>query len=217
MSRNLFLEGPIQTGKSTLIRSVLGERLRACGGFACQRLKDGGGNTLGFSIGPAADTPLTGPFSMSAPGLFAYPGPDGARVMDPEFFLTSAPALLEVPDGCRLMLLDEIGGIELLCDPFREALLHLLQSDVPCLGVLKARENAARMSARTKAGECPSPDAGEDTAAPAPSLLQRYDQLRGLIEEDEDSRILFFDRTGSQASVQSVCRELESFLDEVFR
>ena len=59
---NLFIEGPIQTGKSTLIRKVLreafGPSLDGVAGFTSQRLTDAGGQLLGFRLAPA-DAALT--------------------------------------------------------------------------------------------------------------------------------------------------------------
>lgn len=46
----------------------------------------------------------------------------------------------------KLVLLDEIGGHELGCDEFREILYQLLESDIPCIGVIKLNENAKRMA-----------------------------------------------------------------------
>lgn len=220
MSHNLFLEGPIQTGKSTLIRQALGDELGRCGGFACQRLTDAGGNTLGFRLGPAATTELTAPFPSAAQsagcgselagcgdpgcapgdyltdpealhrlGIFMYPGADGGRARDLRVFSEEGLRLLREAGAKAtappypLVLLDEIGGVELSCDNFYFELLELLRSDIPCLGVLKLREGLCRLAG------CGKPD--------APVILDRYDTLRQLIETDEDSRILYFERTAA--------------------
>lgn len=43
------------------------------------------------------------------------------------------------------MILDEIGGLELLSPEFSGALYRLLESDVPIIGVLKSPESAETM------------------------------------------------------------------------
>ena len=39
-------------------------------------------------------------------------------------------------------MLDEVGGFELIIPQFRNALLELLNSDLPCIGVLKSVQDA---------------------------------------------------------------------------
>ena len=67
----LMLEGPIQTGKSTLIRTMLGDHLPKCGGFTSQRLIDASGRTKGFRLCPAA-ADLTGPDEGITEDVFKY-------------------------------------------------------------------------------------------------------------------------------------------------
>ena len=208
MGNNLFLEGPIQTGKSTLIRELLGEHLKKCGGFTSQRLISTDGRTIGFRIGPAAVTELTAPVASMRPGA--------APAMDPDEFSSrsSIPPLpeylLTAPDGTvytgvfkyfdrmgrthkdqeifdvlgtfyltaaetkPLVLLDEIGGSELLSDPFRNALCNLLASDIPCLGVLKLAESAWHMQ-RAYGFDAPGEPGSEESSSSSD------DQVRSVI------------------------------------
>ena len=62
MYRHLFLEGPIQKGKSTLLRELLAPYMNEVGGFTSQRLLDSEGETVAFRIGSARSTPLTAPY-----------------------------------------------------------------------------------------------------------------------------------------------------------
>ena len=55
MYRHLFLEGPIQTGKSTLLRRLLAPYKDQIGGFASQRMLNDDGRTIGYRIGPAVN------------------------------------------------------------------------------------------------------------------------------------------------------------------
>ena len=219
MKNVLFLEGPIQTGKSTLIREILGEHLQECGGFTSQRLVDSTGETRGFRIGPAATTPLTAPLGGMRPGPAPavdpafFHGMDPSQVNDsvpeasplpqPEYLLTSPDGsiysgifkyfdrmgsvhkdqevfdvlgtfLLTSSKGRPLVLLDEIGGSELLSVPFRTALYDLLTSGVPCLGVIKLEKNARRMQ-RSYGFDSTEPNSTEpnstEPATPAKSAV----------------------------------------------
>lgn len=53
--------------------------------------------------------------------------------------------LLEEAEKASFAVLDEIGGIELLCPKFREALETLLQSGIPCIGVMKGTGPGSQM------------------------------------------------------------------------
>jgi nucleoside-triphosphatase THEP1 len=117
MKRHLFLTGPIGCGKSTAIANALGEKLVLCGGFLTRRYRE--------------------------PHLhFTLESPDGMRK---DTFLDFASGKPEVdltvfsPNHLRgrILVLDEIGGIELLNPQFASALETVLSSDIPILGVIK--------------------------------------------------------------------------------
>ena len=245
MTRLFFIEGPIQTGKSTLIRDVLGEHLAACGGFTSQRLIDSAGDTRGFRIGPAASTPLTAPLAgmrpgpaavnplledsadydaipafaapnllsthlLTAPngsiypGVFKYFDPAGRVHTDQEVFDILGVQYLLPKRGCPLMLLDEIGGSELLCPLFRQALYKLLDSGIPCLGVLKLADSARHMQKRSYA---PDPESGK-------TIADYNEELRARIAEDPEGQVLYFERgTPSEAEVR---KRLQEFVRGIF-
>ena len=151
---NLFIEGPIQTGKSTLIRKVLreffGPSLEGVYGFTSQRLTDAGGQLLGFRLAPAdaALTVVCDP--AAADNIFKQFTPDGARV-DMSVFETAGirymdEALEAAKAGqAQVILLDEIGGHELASDAFRQKLYQVLDSEYLCVGVVKSPDNTRRM------------------------------------------------------------------------
>lgn len=257
MNRILFLEGPIQTGKSTLIREVLGDHLRECGGFTSQRLIDESGQTRGFRIGPAATTPLTAPlaamlprcdapeahFNCDAPVLpgdascvsspvlphaltapdgtvydnvFKYFADDGRVHKDQSVFDRAGVNLLTSSNGRSLILLDEIGGSELLCEPFCQALDEVLASGIPCLGVLKLAESARHMQRAYGFDPQNRPDAPAKNTARA-SIVDRNLQLRQRILEEYGGQILYFDRSGPQTEAEAVRETLARFVTELFR
>lgn len=207
-----FLEGPVQTGKSTIIRTVLGDHLSACGGFTSQRLIDASGSTRGFRLAPAASAPLTAPAEdfisaagspapfISGAGIFKWFCEDGRVLTDQSVFDTVGASLLCTSPGHPLILLDEIGGSELLCEPFCEALDEVLSSGVPCLGVMKLADGARRLDARYTSGK-------------GRTLYERNTELRHRIEE-LGGRIIYFERNNPSGSdAESVLRD---FVQSVF-
>jgi len=208
---NLFIEGPIQTGKSTLIRKYLGSHLQRCGGFTSQRLIDPSGRTKGFRLVSAAGS-LTAraeefesnagsskPFVSDA-GIFKWFTEDGNVVTDQTVFDTTGVSLLKSSADRPLILLDEIGGSELLCDQFRKALDAVLSSTKPCLGVLKLADGAQRL--QTQYETC-----GGLSVAEYNALLRHTITSSG-------GRLLYYDRQSSEAC--DVEREVSLFVNSVF-
>ena len=105
MKRRLFLTGPIGCGKSTTITQALGERTQQCGGFLTRRHRD---PYLHFTLespdGQYSETFLD--FSDRKP-----------RLNLDVFSRLGVPLL-----GGDILVLDEIGGIDLLCPEFSAAL-----------------------------------------------------------------------------------------------
>lgn len=125
MKRRLFLTGPIGCGKSTAIQAALSSRLSRCGGFLTRRYRE--------------------------PHLhFMLETPDGAqkeRFLD---FSTGKPEVdLQVFSTVsfqgEVLVLDEIGGIELLNPAFTESLEAALSSKRPILGVIKGEGPAGAL------------------------------------------------------------------------
>lgn len=156
---NLFLEGPIQEGKSTLIREVL-KAHKNVGGFTVQRMNfptKGEEKRTGFRL-MAADAPIkahtcvttTDKNLLASDGVFKLIGPEGSKV-NLDVFETKGVELLKqsLKDAkagkIKLVLLDEIGGHEMACKKFCKALNELLDSDIPCIGVIKQYEDAKKM------------------------------------------------------------------------
>lgn len=120
-------------------------------GFTSQRVTDSDGNLQGFRLAPA-DAPLSVIGEPSAmDDVFKWFTPHGARV-DMRVFETTGvrfmeEALADAKAGiAQMILLDEIGGHELASELFYDKLYELLDSEYPCVGVIKSPENTRRMN-----------------------------------------------------------------------
>ena len=125
MKKHLFLTGPIGCGKSTAIANALGDKIALCGGFLTRRHRE--------------------------PHLhFTLESPDG-KVK--QTFLDFASGKPEVDLAVfsanhlqgKILVLDEIGGIELLNPEFAAALEAVLGSGIPILGVIKGEGPAGAL------------------------------------------------------------------------
>ena len=122
IKRRLFLTGSIGCGKSTAISRALGSRLYRCGGFLTRRRTEGGRKyfCLEKPDGSAAETFL----DVSG----------GSPTVKPQVFSGFGLSLL----GGDAVILDEIGGLELLSPEFSGALYRLLESPESAETMVKA-------------------------------------------------------------------------------
>jgi len=148
MITNLFLQGPRGIGKSTLLSSVLAEIRADVGGFFVQRLfcrgeqvgfrlvavESGEPYLLNREIGPGELEDLDNVIvKKTAVGWQRFPG----------VFETAGVQLVEGArrGKKRIVLLDELGDIELQAPGFRQAVLTLLDGSQRVVGVLKLSDN----------------------------------------------------------------------------
>ena len=149
MEKRIFLTGPTGCGKSSMLRRVLGESLSAAGGLVTERAMDEQGGFLGYELLPAA----------SLGGVQGYRGElyldcrSFPPAHDTEVFRTAGVRLLEEAGWYPFALLDELGGFELIIPQFRKALEELLDSDTPCVGALRSKEDAAMLRQLLGLGE----------------------------------------------------------------
>lgn len=146
MKRRLLLTGPIGCGKSTLIRNALGPRILRAGGFVTERVMEGE-RLAGFELLPAGDGGRTESVPAGARRRFLTFGENGV-VRDEGVFRDYASGLLRQAKSAPFAVLDELGGFELCVPEFFAALTELLQSTVPCVGVLKSPEAASALKRR---------------------------------------------------------------------
>lgn len=155
MKRRLFLTGPIGCGKSTAIAKALGEKTAQCGGFLTRRHRERG---LFFTL-ESADGQICQTF---------LDFPEGAPRLDITVFSGLGVSFLKG----KVLVLDEIGGIELLCPEFTDALEALLESDTPILGVIKGAGPAGALM---------------DALGLSDAYLRAADNLRSRLQNDENT------------------------------
>jgi len=160
--KNLFLTGPVGCGKSTGIAAALCENLEKAGGFLTVRQRDATGRAVAYW--------LQKPDGSEKRCIIDYSAKP--YTMHMEVFEEDGVRLLQEAHGYDFVVLDEIGGFEVLSDGFLEALLHLLQSDVPCIGVMKGEGPAGKMIQKLGLGE---------------TYVQRAENLRQWMRQDENT------------------------------
>ena len=168
MKKRLLLQGEIGCGKSTLIRQALGRDALKAGGFVTLRVTQGN-SLLGFDLAPAA--------ALADPELTGQRFLDFTR--DPcrndAVFSRFGAALLQDSLEAPFAVVDEFGGLELMVPEFYSALMELLQSDVPVVGVFKTPEASEALIRRLH---------------PEEAYGEAYRSLRRLLLEDPDTELL---------------------------
>lgn len=139
-----FLTGAVQTGKSTAIRAFLcaNPSLRPGGFLTVSVPADAGFDVFIVPPGWTADD-LT-PESLVGRRM-------GRRESRPEGFDRRGCELLS-RSGYDLILMDELGRMELGAHDFRAAVMAALDGDTPVLGVIKPEHNAFLDGVRAHGG-----------------------------------------------------------------
>ena len=141
--KNLFLTGAVGCGKSTSLTTALGENLAKAGGFLTVRQRDEAGKPVAFW--------LTRPDGSERKQILDLS--DKSNPMRLEVFSDFGVRLLDEARNCESVILDEIGGFEMLSDSFMDALMHLLESETPIIGVMKGEEPAGKMIQKLGLGD----------------------------------------------------------------
>ena len=171
MKRHLFLSGAGFSGKSALIREVLGQTLEAAGGFCTELTATETGGLLGCTLFPTAAAAGAEGYEKE---LFLDLRTDPIR-HDSEVFRGTGVRLLEEAQYYPYAVLDEIGGMDLIIPQFRTALDALLMSELPILGVVKTKEECETLRRLLGPGE---------------RFSAFWDRLYGMLAEDPDPRVI---------------------------
>lgn len=145
--KHLFIRGPAGAGKSLLIREVLHPHLKSAGGFYVQRIFTGG-RYAAFRLNPLAKEKeyvlnICEEAVLDKERVFLDCHEKGIWKFHAEVFETYGVSYLKksVSEGKRLILLDEIGGMELNCPLFMQTLQEIFKGFASCLGVIKSGKN----------------------------------------------------------------------------
>lgn len=161
MKRRLFLTGPIGCGKSTAISQALGDAVCRGGGFFTRRRLDEQGRLTGFI--------LESPDGTRKESFLDFTG-EGPRMNSGAFSGLGRELLADT--SASFLILDEIGGMELLCPAFMEALEDAFARGIPCIGVMKGSGPAGALVKALGLTQ---------------TYLQAADRLRSRLRNDPDT------------------------------
>lgn len=182
--KRLFLMGSIGCGKSTMIRNALGRDISQAGGFLTVRITDGP-KLLGFE--------LVSPRALHQGHRFL--DFENGTLQKDRVFTDFGISYLQTP--ASFAVIDEFGGLELLEDDFYNALLTFLQSDIPCIGVLKTEEAAAAMAEKVPLG---------------PIYFQRYRTLLQTLKNDPETQLIPTTGWQDQSTVEILAQWAEKYI-----
>jgi len=130
----ILLTGRPGCGKTTLIKRVVKEVALPAGGFYTEEIRERGGR-IGFKI-----ITLEGEEAVFARVDFKTPERLGKYGLDLSALETMAVAALRTAARARqLVVIDEIGPMEIRSAIFRDAVNEVLESEVPLLATIFAR------------------------------------------------------------------------------
>ncbi|HHV17728.1 MAG TPA: hypothetical protein GXZ27_02570 [Thermoanaerobacterales bacterium] len=155
--KNFLLQGDIGIGKSTIIRDSIIPYIDFVGGYYTQRVLDGE-EKVGFLISPIKskqDYVLNRDIKdlrlKDKSRLFIFKKPNGAWSFNNEVFVHYSIKYLSkgLQDNKKLLVADELGGMEFQNDSFLQEIGKILLSQVPVLGVLKSSCNFRKLKRAT--------------------------------------------------------------------
>ena len=145
MPKHIFLTGPKQIGKSTIIQKYLAAHPVSCAGFLTVRNETvfPGGRSVHMLDAQKNKKPSKENFlffcGQASDALYRQYElvPDPA----PRFNRIGCALLDKIPSDTDLIIMDEIGPHESEASAFRASILRRLDGDIPILGVLQQSEN----------------------------------------------------------------------------
>ena len=139
----LLLTGRPGVGKTTVLQQVVAALGDRAGGFYTREIRSpAGGRRTGFELVTlSGETALLATVERKAP--LARPRPFGRYQVDLDAVdSVGVPALLDALARGQVVVVDEIGPMEILSPRFQEAILVLLEGDAPIVGTIVQRPQA---------------------------------------------------------------------------
>ena len=130
MTRHIFLTGKKQIGKSTLLQKILKNYQGTADGFLTVRTKEYLGDQNSVHM-----YHLTESRDPNEQNLLFVCGKANEHTADT--FNCLGCRILSMCSDCSLLIMDELGPHEAKAALFREEILHLLDGQIPVLGVLQ--------------------------------------------------------------------------------
>ncbi len=138
MITNIFITGAPGVGKTTLIHTLLKELSVPAGGFYTQEMRNSKGTRTGFKIctlnnqeGVLAAVNLSSRYRV---------GKYGVNLQD--FERIGVTSIVKALAESHLIVIDEVGKMELFSRQFQNILLKVLDSPKTLLGTIMLRDNA---------------------------------------------------------------------------
>jgi len=136
MKRAYLLCGEPGSGKTTIIKEVLARAGRSAGGFYTEEIRTGGVRQ-GFRI-----VTLDGKSAILAHSAVSSPHKVGKYGVDIHSMDNIAiPAVKEAIRSYNIVVIDEIGKMEMFAPSFKEAVIEALQSGKKVLGTVMLASN----------------------------------------------------------------------------
>lgn len=180
--KNFFLEGDKFVGKSTLLQEVIRAAGKSISGFYVKRRMDEQGQIVGFELRAAKEL-LQKEANLEPIDEHCFIQTEsGKRIRNLQVFETWGMALLEEAktNPTDFILLDEIGGIELLSQKFTNELLTTLQQPQKIVGVFKSDINYQRQKKHT----VEALEIGRQRAQLKQTILKNEGQILALNEHN---------------------------------
>ncbi|HWP79847.1 MAG TPA: nucleoside-triphosphatase [Candidatus Acidoferrum sp.] len=196
MTARLFLTGPVGCGKTTMLRTALGEAVGRAGGFVTERIYDGDGAPAGFELMRTAEL-AKAPALRCGRRFLSFGG--GAPRHDDSVFTEYAVKILRESAAAPFAVLDEFGGFELTLPDFEAALYDFLASGLPTIGVLKAIPSAKKLGERLGLWE---------------ELHRRALRLEAALAADPDTAVLRTTGRYDEAAKAAVSEWVRNFADK---
>jgi nucleoside-triphosphatase len=131
MANVYLLTGRPGTGKTTIIREALTRLSSSAGGFYTEEIRVAG-DRLGFKIATlAGQSTILSHVGISGPHRVSKYGVDVNNLEN-----TGVTAIYQAISDCDVIVIDEIGKMELLSPRFREAVLKAINTRKKVLGTI---------------------------------------------------------------------------------
>ena len=131
-SNNIFITGPPRSGKSTMVSQIIDELGLNTEGLKTPDIRKNG-ERKGFKlvdIKTGEEGILSHVDQQEGPKVSKY------RVNMDDLQRFTELSLENISDDCDIVVIDEIGTMELYSDRFKQAVLKRLKDDAPVLAVL---------------------------------------------------------------------------------